>query len=248
MTALEQIAQLLGLLSLIQGVEFLSIRRSWTAQGVWPWKVLSKELTPTLGFLLNDRGFYCINVARIFMALTVILIPNVWCVFLLFLIHILTVIRWLGSFNGGSDYMTSILFLFTTVGFIFPDDMGAVCLWYITFQLCLSYCKAGWIKIKNPKWRNGEALSEFVLSPIYASHSTLSRIFQQRQLSLMAAWSVMIFEISFPLALLDIRLTIGYLGIGFMFHLGNAYVFGLNRFVFAWAAAYPAFFWAAKNI
>jgi hypothetical protein len=29
---------------------------------------------------------------------------------------------------------------------------------------------------------------------------------------------------------------------GLVFHAGNAYVFGLNRFFFAWLAAYPAIY------
>jgi hypothetical protein len=53
---------------------------------------------------------------------------------------------------------------------------------------------------------------------------------------------VIAFECAFPLALIDARL-LSLLGIAF--HVVNARVLGLNRFLWAWLAAYPAlWFWA----
>jgi hypothetical protein len=38
------------------------------------------------------------------------------------------------------------------------------------------------------------------------------------------------------------------LGLGLCFHLGAWLVFGLNRFVFVWAAAYPALLWCSQML
>jgi len=246
MKALELVAQLSGLLALIQGVEFLFMRKAWSDRGVWAWPTLAKELSP-LALFLNEKSFLLLNVIRLIIACGAILWPNFWSVGALLIIHVLTVVRWLGSFNGGSDYMNSLVLLFTWIGLLFPASMGAVCLWYITLQLCFSYFKAGWIKFKNRKWRRGEAIPQFVLSPIYSQDRVLAWIFKSRPLAFALSWMTIIFELLFPVALLDTRIATLFMAIGFVFHLGNAYVFGLNRFVFAWASAYPALYWCAGH-
>ena len=56
-------------------------------------------------------------------------------------------------------------------------------------------------------------------------------------------WAVMVFELVFPLALFSQPALFIALGLAMLFHLANAYFFGLNRFVFAWLAAYPSLLW-----
>ncbi len=246
MKALELVAQLLGFFALIQGVEFLLLRRAWSDRGVWSWAALAGELSP-LAWLMRERAFLVLNVVRLFVAATVIARPEAWSVGVLLLLHVLTVVRWLGSFNGGSDYMNSLLLLFTFLGLLIPGELGAVCLWYIALQLCYSYFKAGFIKIKNRNWRSGQALPKFVLTPMYADAPWLTWIFRKRRLACLVSWFTILFEVLFPLALLDSRVALAFMAVAFVFHLGNAYVFGLNRFVFAWISAYPALYWCAKG-
>jgi hypothetical protein len=38
------------------------------------------------------------------------------------------------------------------------------------------------------------------------------------------------------------------LGIAVLFHLANACLFGLNRFVWVWIAAYPAILWLQSRL
>jgi hypothetical protein len=56
----------------------------------------------------------------------------------------------------------------------------------------------------------------------------------------LGSWSVLCFECGFPVALLVPSVTLPWLAVGLLFHVANAYIFGLNRFVFAWLAAYPS--------
>lgn len=246
MNPLLQITQFLGLLALIQGGELLVMSRTWSERGVWRWNSLAPEIGSGFRLLLGASPFTLLNSVRIAAAFIAVVNPNVIVLGVLLVAHVLTMIRWLGSYNGGSDYMASLLLLFTFIGLLFPDSMATVCLWYITFQLCLSYFKAGLVKIRKEKWRRGEAISKFVLSPIYERDPLTSRIFESKSLSLVISWVTMIFELTFPLALLDQRIAIAYMSVAVIFHLGNAYVFGLNRFVFAWIAAYPALYWCAS--
>ncbi len=63
-----------------------------------------------------------------------------------------------------------------------------------------------------------------------------------------AAWSMLAFELGAPLALVDRRLAIAIMIWGAGFHLVNAVVFGLNRFLWTWLAAYPALlYWAGRG-
>lgn len=246
MNPLLQMTQILGLLALVQGGELLVMSRVWTDRGVWRWNTLAQEIGPGFRFLLGSSSFTLLNSIRIAAAFIAVVNPNVIVLGVLLIAHVATMIRWLGSYNGGSDYMTSLLLLFTFIGLLFPDSMAEVCLWYMTLQLCLSYFKAGLVKIKKAKWRRGEAISLFVLSPVYERDSLTDRVFSSATLSFVISWATMIFELTFPIALLDRRLAIIYMTLAILFHLGNAYVFGLNRFVFAWMAAYPAFYWCAR--
>ena len=52
---------------------------------------------------------------------------------------------------------------------------------------------------------------------------------------------IILFEIAFPLVLIlpwEGKLLL--LSIGLLFHITNAVVLGLNRFIWAWSATYPA--------
>ncbi|MEM7212614.1 MAG: hypothetical protein AAF479_12100 [Pseudomonadota bacterium] len=63
-----------------------------------------------------------------------------------------------------------------------------------------------------------------------------------------ASWGVMLFEVLFPLAILSQPLLIAALFTAAMFHLANACLFGLNRFLWVWIASYPSMLWIQARI
>lgn len=63
-----------------------------------------------------------------------------------------------------------------------------------------------------------------------------------------ASWAVILFELVFPLALLNQALLITALCVAGMFHLANARLFGLNRFLWFWVAAYPSILWLQARL
>lgn len=134
-------------------------------------------------------------------------------VWLLLLITILTAVRFGGTLNGGSDYMTVVALSSLLV------PWGQT---YLAVQLTLSYFVAGLVKLRQPDWRNGKALTRLT------------------GLSALLAWPVLLWECTFPLAWLNHTLCLAYLGIGVVFHLANAKLLGLNRFFWIWLAAYPS--------
>ena len=58
-----------------------------------------------------------------------------------------------------------------------------------------------------------------------------------------AGRAVVLFELAFPLGLLSARLLAVMLALAAAFHLANALLFGLNRFLWTWLSAFPALWW-----
>jgi hypothetical protein len=248
-TALTLSARLLGLFAVVQGYEFLRLRRIYSDRGVWRWADLEREigagsalLARLLGVFLRARAFWGVNVARLLIGLLAFVWPTTWMVALLLCLHVLTLWRWRGSYNGGSDYMNLLVLIGVSAGLYFPHHprVAEVALWYIAVQLALSYAKAGWSKLKVACWRRGEALGEFLSSRDYERSVRWERVLNVGAVALAVSWALMLFEISFPLSFLHADLALVYAGAALFFHLGNAYFFGLNRFFWAWLCAYPA--------
>ena len=244
-TALRLMAVLLGVLAVIQSSEFLLIARVTSDHGVWRWEDLRKELGSVFSPALGGRAFILLNFVRLIAGLTALVAPSAPLVAILLICHVLTLLRWLGTFNGGSDYMNLLLLWTTTLGLLAPEAVARFCLWYVTFQLVLSYFKAGFVKLKAASWRNGRALPGFLGTRAYAPTQLTKWLHGTR--AKLATWAVMLFELSFPLALIDKRIALAYMAIGACFHLGNAYFFGLNRFFWAWIAAYPALYFCSRG-
>lgn len=240
---LSLVARSLGLLALLQSIEFFALRRTTSDQGVWRWRDLENELGKPFRFLLSAKAFEFLNLLRALVAIDVIFTAHAHSVVILFFLHVLTLLRWLGTYNGGSDYMNLLLLWLTSLGLMRQGTIASVCVYYMVFQLCLSYFKAGWIKLNNPNWRAGLALPAFLNSPIYESKDIIEKLTRLPILNRMMSWMIILYEVSFPLAILNRNFAAAYLLVGAFFHLGNAYIFGLNRFFFAWLAAYPALFY-----
>src|SRR5690606_25946736 len=92
-------------------------------------------------------------------------------------------------------------------------------------------------KLKSGWWSGQE------LRAILHAHKYFAAPFARDLKPWMYRWlarATIVFECTFPLALFDRRVCAVYLVLGFFFHLANAAVLGLNRFLHIWLAAYPA--------
>lgn len=155
-----------------------------------------------------------------------------------------------GAFNGGSDTMVSQLGLGLTVAAAAPlipsfsAELTFAGLAHIAVQSVLSYSIAGVIKLKERAWRDGSALRTFLSHPRYTVPRWAGGLLGDPQrstgMALAASWTVLGFECAFPLALLDSRVALGLCAVAAGFHLVNAVVLGLNRFLWVWLATYPA--------
>lgn len=157
--------------------------------------------------------------------------------------------RFQGPYNGGSDRMGGlILTCLTLVHWVPAGVWQERVLGYLALQLVLSYFISGKVKLLNPAWRSGQALSDVFGFSAYPVSEGLRGLADRRVLLLVMSWMVIGFEVLFPLALWSQPLLIAALAIGATFHLANACLFGLNRFFWIWLAAYPSLLWLQDRL
>lgn len=162
----------------------------------------------------------------------------------LFMLH-----RFQGPYNGGSDRMSLLILCCLTLVHCMPShEWQEYIFGYLALQIVLSYFIAGWVKIVNPDWRRGQALRDVFLFSAYPVSEDVRTWSNKPALLRVMSWSVMVFELLFPLALMTQTTLIMALIIGACFHLANACLFGLNRFVWIWIAGYPSLLWLQSRI
>lgn len=248
--ALETTLRLVSFSVLVQGLEMLRIRHAWSGTGPWAWSRLKQEFRifgrlpfAALDFGLSDIGITLVLGIQLVCAVGCIVAPALGWAPILFATALLQSVRWRGTFNGGSDYMTILVLLALAFAAAVGAERGAQpALAYIGIQVLASYFIAGVVKIKEPEWRNGRALQVFLASAHEGAPTWVRALSMNRPLCALGGWGVMAFELLAPVALFvsgrpEWAWTI--LGMAFVFHLANAVIFGLNRFTWAWLAGYP---------
>ncbi len=157
--------------------------------------------------------------------------------------------RYDGPFNGGADRMTLLAQVCVTGAHLAPTaQWREVALGYLAIQLVLSYAISGWVKVVNRDWRSGHALRDVFAFSAYPASEDLRGLSAHPRLLFTASWAVILFELAFPVAVMSQTLLLAALALAATFHLANAILFGLNRFVWAWIAAYPSIIWLHDRV
>ena len=212
---------LLGLAFVQQSLEHFSVSNT----------LLSKDR-----FLFIARGLLAV--------LLIIGFQVAWILLLLVLIGLLMLHRFQGPYNGGSDRM-SLLVLCSLCLVQFAPSLywQEIAFGYLALQLVLSYLISGWVKVINPDWRSGRALSDVFQFSAYPVSDSLRELSNKPRLLFTLSWGVILFELFFPFSLFSIPSLYVALVIAASFHFANACLFGLNRFFWIWLAAYPSILW-----
>ena len=226
LSAAVQLTQWLLAIGLaLQSIESLV---AWRTFGNLP--VFGLRLVLALGLLLPTTALP----AFVFAVIHVVLL----------LTSMLLVARLRGPLCGGSDSMffqVQLGLLTASLDFLHPA-LSKLGLGWIAAQSVLSYLLAGIAKLRNKRWRNGDALRSLLQSEgPYVLWQHARSVAKAPLPCVTLAWSLMTFELLFPLVLIlpsDARLIV--LSLGLAFHILNAVVLGLNRFIWAWGATYPA--------
>lgn len=237
--ALSLCTRLVALSVALQTLELIALRRAFAEHGIWRPALLARAGVPAA--LASVAGLQLVLVAQLVLAALLAVLGPSPLPLVLALGQLALVIRLGGPFNGGSDSLSLLSLLGLGVAAsVSPGSLVyQIALGYLAAQLTLSYFIAGVAKLAQPSWREGTALGRFAALPKYGVPARARAWLATPSLGRMASWSVLLFECSFPLALLGPRFALAYLSVGALFHVLNAALFGLNRFLWAWLALYP---------
>lgn len=165
----------------------------------------------------------------------------------LWITHLILLHRFGGPYNGGADKMTMLITTCLGAAHLFPG-WAELAMAYLAVQLVLSYFVSGYVKLVNPEWRSGQSLVDVFRFSAYPVSERLRGWADQPRLLWLMSWSVIGFEVIFPLTLLHPFALLGGMVVAGTFHLANAFLFGLNRFFWIWLCAYPSLIWFQDRI
>lgn len=247
--------KLIALAVMLQTVELLQLRHTFADDGIWQWRLLKPEyeifpapIPRLLDALLRYRAFLVVLGLRLLAAVAMLAFSQITLTAILLCSTVLICLRWRGTFNGGSDYMTIVVLSSLLVAQLFDRSPMVTlgCLWYIALQSCLSYFIAGVVKLRRASWRTGRALPGFLAAGVYGRGGFERVLITRPILTLLLSWFILLFECLFPLAFLHQSLCAAFIGCAALFHLANVAVFGLNRFFFVWVSTYPALLFCSQ--
>lgn len=237
--------------TLLTQAQLAAVAAEFAPTGVLPWGRLAGTAT---GCPPGWRRFLTPGAVRLFAGTQIVLAlvmavatsPAVVVTCLIFLIacqagFTFVVGNW---FIGGSDKIAMIVMtgtLVSTVGLIL-GDLGVVLAGVILVggQLTVSYMVAGLSKVAIGGWRDGTRLRAILATRAWGGRIGAALV-RLPGAAFACSWAVILLEALFPLALFAPEpVLMAALAAMLAFHGATAVLMGLNRFPWAFAAAYPA--------
>ncbi|HEY0191485.1 MAG TPA: hypothetical protein VGC42_10220, partial [Kofleriaceae bacterium] len=237
--AVARLGRLVAVAAGVAALELVWVRRAFADDGPLAWPVLRRDWPrrwrPLADRVFGYRGFVLAIAAQLIAALALPWTASAVPAWLIAASTLLVAIRCRGSYNGGSDAM--LLIVAVALGLARAAPGAAVAhagLGYAGIQLVLSYVIAGVAKLPDPAWRTGRALPVLVRLPHYRVPGLAIRALSRPAIARAAAWATLTFECAAPVALVGPTSCAAVLAVGAVFHLANAWVFGLDRFLWSW--------------
>lgn len=152
--------------------------------------------------------------------------------------------------TDGSDQVAFAVQSVAAVARLGEDQPKVVdaCLWFIALQSGLAYCASGLTKLAGPPWRSGEALAMVMRTESYGDEWAYRMTQRHPRLATWVSHLVIALECGFPVVFLARgRLTVPVLTATGTFHLANAQLMGLSRFVWAFLSTYPSLLYVTQR-
>ncbi|HEX4454984.1 MAG TPA: hypothetical protein VH143_29185 [Kofleriaceae bacterium] len=246
---IELTAWLAAVATAVAAIELLVVHRALGDRGVFAWSVLRREVAGApapiralADAIFGTRGTLVVLALQLAAAIALPIFDQAAWIALACTIAI--AVRFRGTYNGGSDAMLVVVLLGLAIA---RSGWPRAGLAYIAAQLVLSYAIAGLAKLGDPRWRRGDAFAILVALPAYGVPARLAALLARPAIGRLGGFATLAFECGFPIALANRTACIAALAVGAAFHLGNAIVFGLDRFWWTWLAAYPALWFTART-
>ncbi|GHD98425.1 hypothetical protein [Streptomyces alanosinicus] len=151
------------------------------------------------------------------------------------------VVRGLGG-GEGADQVLRITFCALLLTDLHPTATTTrLTLWFLALQACLAYFSSGIHKVTSPVWLDGTGLTGVLRTRRYGHWRLGAALAAHPALARWASRGVGLTETLFPLVLIAPPSWLPVLlALGVLFHLACAVIMGLNCFVWAFTALYPA--------
>jgi hypothetical protein len=159
---------------------------------------------------------------------------------------LLTVEMSLRAVGGdGADQMNVLICAAVAVGTLIPSpNAPLLALMFLTAQIGLAYVTAGVAKLSSRDWMRQGVLARILNTETYGHHRAARFLSTHRWVDRAMSAGVAVMEVAVPiLCVMPSHLSLMIaLSIGFAFHLGCALLMGLNNFLWAFVATYPAIY------
>jgi hypothetical protein len=255
---LQVIALTSSLSVLLSASESLSLRAQFKEQGLFSWRIqrtrgsslLRSRLLPLYDRIFDYPGVLWLFALQIISAL---LIPFGFphrpffatdCA----LIAAVTIVLSIRGNDGrtGADQMAKITFCSLALALTTSN----IVVWrgelvFLTGQLMLSYATSGYLRIAEPSWRDGTALLLVLRQRTYGNRWCWELLRSRPPLLRCVSMSVLLFECLIPISVfLPLKGLVIFVLFGALFHILNAFIIGLNTFLWAYLGLYPALVWS----
>lgn len=244
---------------LISALELLRAHRAFQDDGIFSWKVaqlrrrravravlrLSRSLLawPGIVILLSSRvaaALACIVCACLGPVPAPLLAAYV-------LVGCLLLLRTPYAADGSEQFM-HITAMACLVAAVAPGSLaGAIGLFFLSAQLSLAYATSAIVKIVRSEWRNGRFLVEIFATETFGRRPVWEFLASKPQWAKRAAQIVIYGELLCSLAPWSPpHIAWALLACAALFHVAVGATMGLNMFVFAFAAAFPAAIYTSR--
>jgi hypothetical protein len=240
------IGQLVGLL------ELMLVRRELSDSGFLDWTMignLSPRVRTRPGSMIRRafrrlprRAFTGMLIADAVAAAALLVWPASPLLIALVVVLQIVVLKRHHLTIDGSDQMMLVVLVACLLGRIGADVVSArAAVSFLAAELALAYAAAGFAKATSSQWRSGVAFSVIAQTRMYGQPLVARLVREHRFIGRAAAWTVVAWEsLCFVTLAAPRPVVIAMLALGLGFHVGCAVVMGLNRFVWAFVASYPA--------
>jgi hypothetical protein len=255
-STLELIAQIASIGIIVNSIELINRRHLFHNNNLFSW-VLINQLRPSLArhSSVNQLINFCVRYPNIFWLIGLRLISAFIILFFQTEYWLVSIAVWFLYLSGilifnirvvirtGYTVFLQVILVSISMQRLFPNssNLEVACIWTIAIQCCLVYFENGLTKLKEVNWKQGSAIYNIIKNPLYISPITKLSILEKSTFLKFISWSVLLFEMAFPMSLLGGNTSlIIFLGFGIVFHFVNSWILGLGSFFWAFVAAYPA--------
>lgn len=147
--------------------------------------------------------------------------------------------------QDGADQMALVVMVALALTVLVPTDhVRAAALAFIALQGIAAYTIAGVAKLRERGWHDGTHLAAILATESYGVRPVGRWLGRHPRLGAAASLGVLGWESTFAVAMLGPRpVAYAYLAVGAAFHVANAALMGLDTFLLAFGATYPAIVW-----